>query len=257
MTEAEAIETTLTEPKKRGRGAAKTFPLSSFEDVLRLARTIHQHGIDGQLRRLTVFDRLHRSPESSLSRQLVTDSARYGLTTGSYGAEYLTLTAEGTRVVDPDTVSQDRRTMEFELGVKRIEAFNSLYERLRGKRLPEPDVLKDQATNVAQRDREQCVNTFMANVRYLGLIREQAGSDRIVSIDEAIEELPEPAPGHEVDRRRAKSSEERQDTPPPTLIEPTVHIDVNIHIDSSASPEQIDQIFASMGRHLYGREAQA
>ncbi|MBI4200389.1 MAG: DUF5343 domain-containing protein [Chloroflexi bacterium] len=37
------------------------------------------------------------------------------------------------------------------------------------------------------------------------------------------------------------------------ITEPTVHIDIQIHIDSSASPEQIDQIFASMARHLYHR----
>ena len=36
---------------------------------------------------------------------------------------------------------------------------------------------------------------------------------------------------------------------------PELHVDVQIHIDSTASPKQIDQIFASMARHLYGREA--
>lgn len=35
---------------------------------------------------------------------------------------------------------------------------------------------------------------------------------------------------------------------------PDVHIDVQIHIDSTASPEQIDQVFASMARHLYQRD---
>lgn len=35
---------------------------------------------------------------------------------------------------------------------------------------------------------------------------------------------------------------------------PSLHIDVQIHISSEASAEQIDQIFASMSKHLYGRE---
>lgn len=34
---------------------------------------------------------------------------------------------------------------------------------------------------------------------------------------------------------------------------PQVHIDIQIHIPASASLEQIDQIFASMGKHLYSR----
>ena len=34
---------------------------------------------------------------------------------------------------------------------------------------------------------------------------------------------------------------------------PSLHIDIQVHISSEASPEQIDQIFASMAKHLYGR----
>ena len=33
---------------------------------------------------------------------------------------------------------------------------------------------------------------------------------------------------------------------------PSVHIDLQIHISPEASPEQVDQVFASMRRHLYG-----
>jgi hypothetical protein len=36
--------------------------------------------------------------------------------------------------------------------------------------------------------------------------------------------------------------------------EPSVHIDIQVHIDATASAEQIDQIFKSMSQHLYGRE---
>jgi Family of unknown function (DUF5343) len=33
---------------------------------------------------------------------------------------------------------------------------------------------------------------------------------------------------------------------------PNLHIDVQVHVSADASPEQIDQIFASMAKHLYG-----
>ncbi len=44
---------------------------------------------------------------------------------------------------------------------------------------------------------------------------------------------------------------------PPTVtgrssFGPTLHIDVQIHISPEASTDQIDQIFASMSKHLYG-----
>jgi hypothetical protein len=37
------------------------------------------------------------------------------------------------------------------------------------------------------------------------------------------------------------------------LPDPTVHIDVQVHISPEASADQIDQVFESMARHLYGR----
>lgn len=42
---------------------------------------------------------------------------------------------------------------------------------------------------------------------------------------------------------------------PETTGQASVHIDFQIHISPEASPEQIDHIFASMRRHLYGSTA--
>lgn len=38
------------------------------------------------------------------------------------------------------------------------------------------------------------------------------------------------------------------------LPSPTMHIDVQVHISPDASPDQIDKIFESMAKHLYGRK---
>lgn len=38
----------------------------------------------------------------------------------------------------------------------------------------------------------------------------------------------------------------------PQLTSPSVHIDIQVHIAPDSSADQIDQIFASMARHLYG-----
>ena len=46
---------------------------------------------------------------------------------------------------------------------------------------------------------------------------------------------------------------------PPQTVEsptPTLHIDFQVHIAADAPPEQIDQIFASMAKHLYGKDAE-
>jgi len=40
----------------------------------------------------------------------------------------------------------------------------------------------------------------------------------------------------------------------PATRGPALHIDIQVHIDPAATADQIDAIFASMARHLYGRE---
>lgn len=40
----------------------------------------------------------------------------------------------------------------------------------------------------------------------------------------------------------------------PKYPTPEVHIDIQIHISPEATPAQIDQIFKSMSKHLYGRD---
>lgn len=42
---------------------------------------------------------------------------------------------------------------------------------------------------------------------------------------------------------------------PPSQDGPSLHIDIQIHIPADADPEQIDQIFASMTKHLYPQRA--
>lgn len=247
---------------RRGRGPAKAFPLSPFEDVIVLARAIHKHGVAGSLRRITAFDRIQRSPESGLGRQLVTDSARYHLTSGSYSAEQLKLTEESERLFQ-GLSARDQRGIEFDLAIRRIEPFNALYDRLKDKRLPAEDVLADQLSGVPQSDRQKCASTFLRNVRYLGLLREVAGAERIVSLEHALEGLADGSGTGEASSSLRQTEPQGQEIEDPSinnarqtpaLAEPRLHIDINIHIDSSASAEQIDQTFASMARHLYGRD---
>jgi len=56
----------------------------------------------------------------------------------------------------------------------------------------------------------------------------------------------------------AATGQEHQHTPPPPPTpprdgRPTIHVDLQIHISSDATAEQIDQVFASMAKHLYDK----
>ena len=257
MTEQTDIDRPESERSGRGRHSYQ-FPAQSFEEALALPTAILQHGAGDQMRRLTLFDRLNRSPESGPSRQLVSTSGRYGLTTGGSGAEYLALTSSAKIVLEESRPEGERRQNAFGLAIEQFDPFEKIYDRLKNKRLPASDVLIDEVgqVGVPEADRPRAAAVFISNARYLGLIREISGSERLLPIEQVVEELSDvPVTlGTEafVPQERTPSRAHAADT----LAEPSVHIDIQIHIDSSASPEQIDQIFASMARHLYRREGQ-
>ena len=116
--------------------AARSFPASTFEEALILADAI-QRFAPGQekVRKLTLFDKLGKSPDSGPSRQLMTNSSRYGLTKGGYHAEIIELTQHGSLATREDVAP----------AVKLQARFNSLlpmsgplflYERCKDKKMP-------------------------------------------------------------------------------------------------------------------------
>ena len=75
--------------KKSCKKTIKNIPTITFEDAIQLAEAIWECSSGQKVRRLTLFDHLHKSPESGHSRLLVTASSKYGITNGGYQAEYM------------------------------------------------------------------------------------------------------------------------------------------------------------------------
>lgn len=57
---------------------------------------------------------MDKSPNSGPIKQMITNSGKYGITTGSYAAEYLELTDKGRAVVDTSKPEVDRKKAAFE-----------------------------------------------------------------------------------------------------------------------------------------------
>lgn len=179
-------------PEKKGRGPTTPFPPVPFQSVLPLADAIQQHGAGQPTRRITIFDKLGKSPESSASRLLITNSGRYGVTKGSYKAEVIELTPLGAVGTSPDSPAQEKAAARFKLAVESVPAFKHLYDKNVGKRVPSPEVLQDSLSEISVPEgvRKQCADLFLENLKYLGLLRTVAGAERIVSIDHLLEEVP-------------------------------------------------------------------
>lgn len=259
---AEETQTDQPASATGGRGPNRPFPPVSLQEVLPIAKTIVSQGMGDRMRRGTLFEKLKRSPDSSKSRDLLSASLRYGLTTGSYRADFITVTEDGKRIAagEGEVISDPR--LAFDCAIANFEPFQQLYERLKDKRIPSESVLCDEITQlgVSLGNSKSAAEVFLANASAAGIIRESqaGGGHRVISIEQVLEEtesLPDDDPKKALTPSQIPNAPATAPaTQPSERSGPSLHIDVQVHIDSSATTEQIDQIFASMAKHLYGKD---
>lgn len=191
------------------------FPASTFEDALELATSIYEFGSGQPVRRITLFDDMGKSPDSGASRQLVTNSAKYGLTTGSYQAEFLGLTPEGMQAVGDDATAAARARARFKLAIESVEVFKLLYDTYLNNRLPAQAVLIDKAreAGIPDADLSECVETFTVNTKFVGVLRSISGAERLLSIDTIIDDFAPQAPDLDAPRTSAPRAQTRARNP--------------------------------------------
>src|SRR5690606_37260207 len=116
---------------------------------------------------------------------------------GGYQAEHLELTAEGKLATGADVAPRDKARARFRLAIERIAPFHALYETQKGNRLPANTVLEDLAREqgIPNEDVKECVEMFIVNAKYLGILKPIAGAERVIPIEQVLEELPAKAAG--------------------------------------------------------------
>jgi hypothetical protein len=187
-----------TKKKMRRRGTeqrirtARIYPALSFEESLVLAEAIQTHASGERISRLTLLKQMNLSPTSSATQILITSSGKYGITKGSYAAEHLELTPPGRTASDKNSAPRVKAQARFELAIKNVKPFDALYNRYRGKKLPSHDVVKDvlKEAELQIADEKECIDTFIVNAKFIGLLQTIAGSETLVPIETLLEQLP-------------------------------------------------------------------
>ena len=146
-----------------------------------------------KVRRLTLLQKLEFSPTSSATKMLITNSGKYAITIGSYAAEWLELTEDGKVASSPDAPLRAKAAAKFKLAVTNIAPFNALYEGYKGKKLPTHEVLRDylSAKKLHVEDLKECIDLFIVNAKFLGLLQMVAGAEMLISIEQVLDELPD------------------------------------------------------------------
>src|SRR5579859_4386965 len=176
---------------RRRRAQRRPFPVLTFEEALTLGLAIQKYAAGNKVRRLTLFDSMGRSAEGGTTRNLITASGQYGITTGSYRAEYLELTPDGSLATADGVSREDQSRARFRLAIESNEWFTHLYEQFKGNRLPDKTVMRDSLLekNLAHEYVQECVDTFMVNAKFLGLLRTVAGAERLITLDFLLEDF--------------------------------------------------------------------
>lgn len=124
----------------------------------------------------------------------MSSSIKYGLTSGSFNQERVTLTDLGRKIVAPLN-PEDRRKALLQ-AVFNPPTFKAVYAYFRGKKVPEKPFFQNTIAREFEIPREHtavCAKILTANLRYVGLLRE-ASTGLWVSSDGALPLPVSPAP---------------------------------------------------------------
>ncbi|MDJ0628387.1 MAG: hypothetical protein QNJ44_09025 [Rhodobacter sp.] len=181
-----------TKLKTRRKRTVRNFPSAPFAESLEFARKTFELGAGQPVRRLTLFNELGKSPDSSASRAIVTNSGKYGLTKGGYQADFIEITEVGKRSVDDDIGAREQAKARVAAAIREVPPFLTLYESIVGTKLPARAVLLDKAKEieVPQDAAEEAIDTFILNLREVGLLQTISGAERVVTEDHLLDELP-------------------------------------------------------------------
>jgi predicted nucleotide-binding protein len=211
------ISKQVTEPQKGKRiRRGRPFPAFGLEASMAIARSIAENNACKPYSRLSLAGSIDRSPESSAFRQLISSSAAYGLTEGSYIATQIKITDLGLSIVAPKNEKEKRQGLIK--AAFSIELFKKLYEHFDQHRIPPHENFKNTLIRDYELDAslaDECINQFKADGKFVGLIRQIAGEDRI-SIHDAvnqklvIEEIEEKKAAEEKEKKKEAPEEEKK-----------------------------------------------
>jgi hypothetical protein len=190
-------------------------------------------------------------------------SSGYGLTTGSYKADFLAITDRGKTIVSPH--SDLGRISAIHDALFSNEIFSAFIGYFKQRGIPNDEIAQNYLRNTHRLSAEDATAFWQVikyNMTEFGLVQEMSGRSIVLSREMAEERLG-------IDRQ-ADRVKQVQQVPPETPLSPPgsspnldimrvstnstpqFHFNIQIHLPESASPDTYDAIFRSIGTYLLG-----
>lgn len=196
-TEREKVSENSSEKKRSRR--KMLYPRRTINDVLKVAYSIKRNNNMRPFNRIDLARSLSYSPNSSLFKSLITYSAAYGFTSGSYSSDSISLTSLGVMVVSPK--SESERGDALRTALFQIPFLKTFFTNFNQGTVPKGEYLLNTLTRVYGIPPEECNACFditMKIARELGILVNIKGNDYIQldklssnAIKEEKEEEPE------------------------------------------------------------------
>lgn len=166
------------------RRGPKQYPVLPFEQALRIGQGISDFGAGHPMKRDTLLEKLGL-PVNQTTKDLITASSKYGITTGSHAAPEIKLTEEGAKAVAP-TSSLERSSARIKLAITGIEPFDKLYRQFGGGKMPAVEAMRDCLDDMNEGDRAPCVDIFVQNAKFVGILQTREGAEFITRLEDAV-----------------------------------------------------------------------
>jgi hypothetical protein len=159
---------------------ATAFPKLSLEQALALPNALQLNG-GNPMTAIDLGTALGISPGSSAIRTINAAASAYGLTGGTYKTTF-TMRSVGQAIVAP--TSDDERVQTLVTAALTPPLFKQIYDYYKGKKAPERPYLINTLVREFKVDADQagvCAEIFLANMRYVGLMRQTPGGEWIAN----------------------------------------------------------------------------
>jgi hypothetical protein len=221
------------ERKRKEYSPRRPFPEHTFEEALGVAKAIQDKNAGKPWKPLFVAEALGIKPGSSNFRVLTSSAYKYGLTEGTWNAQYISLTDLGKSITKP--LGPNQEVKDKQEAVLKIELFSKVYEHYRDSKFPAADDtyfknMLEKEFGVPRELVNECTQLLLANGRYTGIIRDVSGAPYVVFAETAPEVPPErPEEG-------AAGEKLPGEIPPPAPV-------------SAPAPQVVNQIFVAHGKN--------
>ena len=221
----------------KGHKTTRAFPKNTLKDALRLAESIQNNNAGQPYSRLDLANSLDYKPDSSLFRTLITSSGRFGLTSGGYQADKISLTELGTQIVAP------RNEEEKAEGIKRalfnVKTYKDFFAKFDGHKVPKKEYFKatlNRDYDIPNEDTDECYDMIIKNAKELDVVKTIKDGEYF-QLD-----LLGPK-GPEVKLPEGDEEEEHEDQEkPPVIIPPMTPLPPRVFISHSKNQKILSQI---------------